>query len=85
MNILFEVGPRLSNNIPSSINPISYLTNHVDNNMYMPEITECEVITIICLLTNLSPGWDNIPAKLLKPYIEEYIKPLIYIINKLVI
>ena len=66
---------------------MSYLMNHVDNNMYMsmPEITEREVITIICSLTNSSPGWDNIPAKLLKPYIEEYIKPLIYIINKLVI
>ena len=77
-----EVGPRLANNISSSINPMSYLTNHVDNSMYMPEITECEVITVICSLTNSSPGWDNIPAKLLKPYIEEYIKPLTYIINK---
>ena len=61
---------------------MSHLTNHVDNSMYMPEITECEVITIICSLTNSSPGWNNIPAKLLKPYIEEYIKPLTYIINK---
>ena len=77
-----EVGPRLANNISSSINLMSYLTNHVDNSMYMPEITECEVITVICSLTNSSPGWDNIPAKLLKPYIEEYIKPLTYIINK---
>ena len=77
-----EVGPRLANNIFSSINPMSYLTNHVDNSMYMPEITECEVITVICSLTNSSPGWEYIPAKLLKPYIEEYIKPLTYIINK---
>ena len=64
------------------MNPMSYLTNHVDNSMYMPEITECEVITDICSLTNSSPGWDNVPVKLLKPYIEEYIKPLTYIINK---
>ena len=79
-----EVGPRLANNISSSINPMSYLTNHVDNSIYMPEITEREVITVICSLTNSSPGWNNIPAKLLKPYIEEYIKPLTYtcIINK---
>ena len=28
-----EVGPRLANNISSSINPMSYLTNHVDNSM----------------------------------------------------
>ena len=79
-----EVGPRLANNISSSINPMSYLTNHVDNSIYMPEIPEREVITVICSLTNSSPGWNNIPAKLLKPYIEEYIKPLTYtcIINK---
>ena len=47
----------------------------------MPAITEREVITIICSLTNSSPGWDNIPAKLLKSYIEEYIKPRTYIKN----
>ena len=48
----------------------------------MPVITECEVITGICSLTNSSPGWDTIPAKLLKPYIEEYISLFTYIINK---
>ena len=29
-----EVGPRLANNISSSINSMSYLTNHVDNSIY---------------------------------------------------
>ena len=78
MNILLNI----LLNISSSINSMSYLTNHVDNSMYMPEITECEVITVICSLTNSSPGWDNMLAKLLKPYIEEYIKALTYIVNK---
>ena len=50
----------------------------------MPEITERELITVICSLTNSSTGSDNILAKLLKPYtcIEEYIMSLTYIINK---
>ena len=48
----------------------------------MHEITEREVIMVLCSLTNSSLGWDNIPAKLLKPFIEEYIKLLTYIINK---
>ena len=77
-----EVGPTLANNISSTVNPMSYVTNHVINSMYVPVITECEIMTVVSSLTNSSPGWDNLPARLLKPYILEYIKPLSYIINK---
>ena len=77
-----EVGPTLANNISSTVNPMPYVTNHVINSMYVPVITECEIMTVVSSLTNSSPGWDNLPARLLKPYILEYIKPLLYIINK---
>ena len=72
-----EVGPTLANNISCTVNPMSYVTNHVINSMYVPVITECEIMTVVSSLTNSSPGWDNLPARLLKPYI-----PLSYIINK---
>ena len=77
-----EVGPTLAKNISSTVNPMSYVTNHVINSMYVPVITECEIMTVVSSLTNSSPGWDILPARLLKPYILEYIKPLLYIINK---
>ena len=48
----------------------------------LPVITECEIMTAVSSLTNSSPGWDNLPARLLKLYTLEYIKPLPYIINK---
>ena len=66
-----EVGPTLANNISSTVNPMSYVTNHVINSMYVPVITECEIMTVVSSLTNSSPGWDNLPARLLKPYILE--------------
>ena len=73
-----EVGPTLANNISSTVNPMSYVTNHVINSMYVPVITECEIMTVVSPLTNSSPGWDNLPARLLKPYILEYIIIIYY-------
>ena len=73
-----EVGPTLANNISSTVNPMSYVTNHVINSMYVPVITECEIMTVVSSLTNSSPGWDNLHARLLKPYILEYIIIIYY-------
>ena len=46
--------------------------------MYVPVITECEIMTVVSSLTVSSPGWDNLPARLLKPYILEYIIIIYY-------
>ena len=41
-----------------------------------------KLILILILINNSSPGWDNISSVILKLFIEEYITPLTYVINK---
>ena len=54
----------------------------VKKSISIPYITEYEIATILSGINNSSPGWDNIPSLILKPFIKEYIKPLTYVINK---
>ena len=49
--------------------------------MFIPYITENEIIEVAKSLKNSSPGWDSIPANIAKPSIEYYIKPLTRLVN----
>ena len=49
--------------------------------MFIPYISEYEIIEIIKSLKNSSAGYDNIPALIAKQCIQHYIKPLTYLIN----
>ena len=50
--------------------------------MFIPYISEYEIIYLIKSLKNSSAGYDNIPASIAKQCnIQHYIKPLIYLIN----
>ena len=77
-----EIGPRLANNITSSINPMTYVTANVPNTIFIPHITEHEITTVISSMKHSSPGWDSLPTHILKPFLADYIKPLTYLINK---
>ena len=44
--------------------------------MFIPYITENEIIEVAKSLKYSSPGWDSIPANIAKPSIKYYIKPL---------
>ena len=79
INHFTEIGPNLASKIISRVNPMSYMSSSIENNMFLPYIDETEISTII---KNSSPGWDNIPPVLLKSCITPYIKPLTYIVNK---
>ena len=57
---------------------IPYVTEY---SIFIPYVTEYEITTILSDINNSSPGWDNIPSVILKPFIKEYIKPLTYVIN----
>ena len=60
---------------------MSYLPSNVNNIIVIPYITDYDIMTIIKGINNSSPGWDNIPATLLKQCIPLFITPLTYIIN----
>ena len=44
--------------------------------MFMPYVEEHEIIEIVHQLKESSPGWDSIPASVVKATIQSYIKPL---------
>ena len=48
----------------------------------MFEISTAEVTNVIRSLKESSPGWDNIPAFILKQCIDCLVKPLTHIINR---
>ena len=62
------------------INPLNYL-NPTMKSMFIPYISEYEIMEIIKALKNSSPGYDNIPASIAKQCIQHYIKPLTYLTN----
>ena len=52
--------------------PISYISAHSKNSIFIPYITEYEIVTILSGINNSSPAWDNIPSVIVKPFIKEY-------------
>ena len=48
----------------------------------MPEISTAEVTNVIISLKESSPGWDNIPAFILKQCMDCFVNPLTHIINR---
>ena len=75
------IGSTLSSTISCTISPMSYvyITEH---SIYIYATIPTEVKQIFQSLKNSSPGWDEIPAFLLKLCANYYVQPLIYIINK---
>ena len=53
----------------------------LNNSIVVPEISIAEVTNVIRSLKESSPGWDNIPAFILKHCIGCFVKPLTHIIN----
>ena len=75
------IGSKLSNTISCNVSPMSYI-DITEHSIYIPPPTTTEIKQIIVSLKNRSPGWDEIPAFLLKTCSNYYVKPLTYIINK---
>ena len=48
----------------------------------IPQIVSDEIQSVISNLNNSSPGCDNIPPKIGKLFVDQYIEPLTYLINK---
>ena len=81
-NELFTtIGSKLSSIISCTVSPMSYV-DITEHSIYIYATTLTEVKQIIKSLKNRSPGWDEIPAFLLKLCANYYVQPLTYIINK---
>ena len=80
-NFFVSVGDDLTKNIKCSVNPLSYV-NTLNNSIVVPEISTAEVTNVIISLKESSPGWDNIPAFILKQCMDCFVNPLTHIINR---
>ena len=81
-NFFTGIGPSLANAIPDQDKtPKSYLSDRLTNTIFLYAVTEKEIEKIVTDLNNGAPGYDDIPALILKlalPYIKE---PMMYICN----
>ena len=77
---LVNVGSTLSNNIHCNVNPLSYVEAN-PNSMVRPYLTVEDIINVISPLNTSSAGYDEMPALILKKCIDEYITPIMYLVN----
>ena len=79
-NYFISVGSTLASNINSNVNPLLYVDSNV-NSIIMPEVSEEEITSVILSINNSAPGYDDMPASVMKKCVYDYITPLTYLIN----
>ena len=79
-NFFTSIGPTLASSITSNTNPMSYI-NIVEPTLYMANVTNNDVRSVIHGLKNSSSGWDGLSAYIGKQCVEGFIAPLTHIIN----
>ena len=79
-NFFVNIGSKLTSKCKSSKNPLQFVKSNM-NSMFISNITEAEVTETILDLNNSSPGYDEVPAIVMKQNIHALIKPLTYLIN----
>ena len=79
-NYFINVGPSLAKHIQCDVNPLTYVNTNIYS-MFLPTILEEEITLVIKSLKNSSPGYDEIPAMMMKKCVESYIQPLTHLIN----
>ena len=75
-----SIGPELSKDIHSDINPLTYV-NNVNNPIVTFDVSCDEVKNIIHSLKNSSAGHDEFPTFVEKLCVDSYIEPLTFLIN----
>ena len=77
-----NIGYNLAKNIPhSSMDPTSYISHTISSTLFIEHADEEEVTSIIKLLKISSPGWDEIPSKVVKASYQSFIAPFTHIVN----
>ena len=79
-NYFISVGSTLASNIHSNVNPLLYVDSNI-NSIIMPEVTEEEITLVILSINNSAPGYDDMPASVMKKCVHDYITPLTYLVN----
>ena len=77
---MISVGSTLVSNIHSNVNPFLYVDSNV-NSTIMPEVSEEEITSVILSINNSVPGYNDMPASVMKKCVHNYITPLTYLVN----
>ena len=75
-----SVGSTLASNIHSNVNTLLYVDSNV-NSIIMPEVSEEEITSVILSINNSAPGYDDMPASVMKKGVHDYSTPLAYLVN----
>ena len=76
------IGPSLANAIPDqNRHPESYLDSRMLTSIFLTPVTEEEIAKIINELNSGAPGYDEIPASILKLSISSITSPLVHVCN----
>ena len=76
-----NVGPNLSKQIPSDHRCPTIFMQRNQHSMAVLPISQSEVISIIKNLKSNSPGWDSVPATVVKTTYSSFIEPLTHVLN----
>ena len=79
-NYFISVGSTLASNIHSNVNPLLCVDSNV-NSISMPGVSEEEITSIILSINNSAPGYDDMPASIMKKIAHDYITPLTYLVH----
>ena len=72
-NFFVSIGPKLTNNLKSDIDPISYVNYNI-NSIAVQEVSSDQAREVINLLNNSSPGHDELPPFVAKACMAEFIE-----------
>ena len=65
----------------TSVSPLDYIPSRNPHTLFLSPSDDSEVINIISNIKNSSPGWDEIPLKVLRNVMQYLITPIVHIIN----
>ena len=71
-NYFINVGNSLASSIQSENDPLLYHQTNIIS-IYIPELDKIEINSIISSINNSSSGCDELPASIMKQYIDSYI------------
>ena len=75
-----NVGKNLAENIKSDIDPLKYIANNL-RSINTIQVTEDKILSIISAMKNSAPGFDELPAFLMKQCSKLLIKPLCHVLS----
>ena len=75
-----NVGKNLAENIKSDIDPLKYIANNL-RSINTIQVTEDKILSIISAMKNSAPGFDELPAFLMKQCSKLFIKPLCHVLS----